>query len=213
MPIYIEISRLHGSVTIVPRGKINPDEIRGAAQQIFDARVPEFAKMVDVSAATTDVNEQQIASMAALLRGPLDQKRGPVAFLIDPARGECPGFQGASRRGLRAQRRGRDLPRQHQGLADRHRAGRSCRRGPGDLARADGAGGPPQVHRDRSQARHRPAASAVRRGGGSGLRPGGRAVTPWPPLHAGRLAARICPRLVTAAPQVVSLFGASVPAS
>ena len=88
MPIYIEISRLHGSVTIVARGKISPDEIRGAAQQIFDARVPEFAKMVDVSAATTDVNEQQIASMAALLRGPLDQKRGPVAFLIDPARGE-----------------------------------------------------------------------------------------------------------------------------
>jgi len=88
MPIYIEISRLHGSVTIVARGKISPDEIRGAAQQIFDARVPEFAKMVDVSAATTEVNPQQIAAMAALLRGPLDQKRGPVAFLIDPAHGE-----------------------------------------------------------------------------------------------------------------------------
>jgi len=32
MPIYIEISRLDGSVTIVARGKISPDEIRGAAQ-------------------------------------------------------------------------------------------------------------------------------------------------------------------------------------
>jgi hypothetical protein len=88
MPIYIEISRLHGSVTIVARGKISPDEIRGAAQQIFDARVPEFAKMVDVSAATTEVNPQQVANIAALLRGGPDQKRGPVAFLIDPARGE-----------------------------------------------------------------------------------------------------------------------------
>ena len=88
MPIYIEISRLHGSVTIVARGKISPDEIRGAAQQMFDARVPEFAKMVDVSAATTEVNPQQIQAVAALLRGSPDQKRGPVAFLIDPARGE-----------------------------------------------------------------------------------------------------------------------------
>jgi hypothetical protein len=88
MPIYIEISRLHGSVTIVARGKISPDEIRGAAQQIFDARVPEFAKMVDVSAATTEVNPQQVETIAALLRGRPDQKRGPVAFLIDPARGE-----------------------------------------------------------------------------------------------------------------------------
>src|SRR5258708_13113543 len=88
MPIYIEISRLHGSVTIVARGKISPDEIRGAAQQLFDARVPEFAKMVDVSAATTDVNPQQVESIAALLRGRPDQKRGPVAFLIHAARGE-----------------------------------------------------------------------------------------------------------------------------
>jgi hypothetical protein len=88
MPIYIEISPLHGSVTIVARGKISPDEIRGAAQQLFDARVPEFAKMVDVSAATTEMNQQQVETIAALLRGGPDQKRGPVAFLIDPARGE-----------------------------------------------------------------------------------------------------------------------------
>jgi hypothetical protein len=88
MPIYIEVSRLHASVTIVARGKISPDEIRGAAQQLFDAGVPEFARLVDVSAASTDVNPQQIESIAALLRGRPDQKRGPVAFLIDAARGE-----------------------------------------------------------------------------------------------------------------------------
>jgi hypothetical protein len=89
MPIYIEISRLHGSVTIVARGKISPDEIRGAAQQMFDARVPEFAKLVDVSAASTDVNQQQVESIAELLRsGSPGQKRGPIAFLIDPTRGE-----------------------------------------------------------------------------------------------------------------------------
>jgi hypothetical protein len=88
MPIYTEISRLHGCVTIIARGKISPDEIRGAAQQLFDARVPEFAKLVDVSAASTALNQQQVEAIAALLRGRPDEKRGPVAFLIDPARGE-----------------------------------------------------------------------------------------------------------------------------
>ena len=48
MPIYLEISRLHRCVTIVARGKIAPDEIMGAAQQLFDANVPEFAKIVDL---------------------------------------------------------------------------------------------------------------------------------------------------------------------
>jgi len=89
MPIYIEISRLHSSVTIVARGKISADEVRGAAQQMFEARVPEFAKLIDVSAATVEVNPQQVESIAELLRsGSPGQKRGPVAFLIDPARGE-----------------------------------------------------------------------------------------------------------------------------
>jgi hypothetical protein len=88
MPIYMEISRLHRLVTIVARGKISPDEIRGAAQQLFDARVPEFAKLVDVSFATTEFNQQQVENIAALLRGGSDPRRGPVAFLVDPKRGE-----------------------------------------------------------------------------------------------------------------------------
>ena len=48
MPIYLEISRLHRCVTIVARGALEADEIMGAAQQLFEARVPEFAKVVDV---------------------------------------------------------------------------------------------------------------------------------------------------------------------
>jgi len=48
MPIYMEISSLHRCVTIVARGKIEPDEIMGAAQKLFDAQVPEFAKIIDL---------------------------------------------------------------------------------------------------------------------------------------------------------------------
>ena len=88
MPIYIEISTLHRTVTIVARGSISPDEIRGAAQQMFEAKVPHFAKLVDVAGAVTEVNLQQVQAMATLLRGKPEDKRGPVAFLIAPGRGE-----------------------------------------------------------------------------------------------------------------------------
>jgi hypothetical protein len=88
VPIYIEISTLHRTVTIVARGSISPDEIRGAAQQMFEAKVPHFAKLVDVAGAVTEVNLQQVQAMATLLRGRPEDKRGPVAFLIAPGRGE-----------------------------------------------------------------------------------------------------------------------------
>jgi hypothetical protein len=88
MPIYMEISRLYRCVTIVARGKIAPDEIMGAAQKLFDAQVPAFAKIVDLLDARGDVNPEQIGRIATLLRGGGDLKRGPVAFMVDPKRGE-----------------------------------------------------------------------------------------------------------------------------
>lgn len=88
MPIYMEISRLHRCVTIVARGKIAPDEIMGAAQQLFDAKVPEFAKIVDLLDASGGLTPEQMGRIAALLRGGSDAKRGPVAFMVDPKRGE-----------------------------------------------------------------------------------------------------------------------------
>ena len=88
MPIYMEISRLHRCVTFVVRGKIAPDEIMGAAQKLFEAKVPEFAKIIDLLDASADVNVEQIGRIALLLRGGSDVKRGPVAFMVDPRRGE-----------------------------------------------------------------------------------------------------------------------------
>ena len=88
MPIYMEISRLHRCVTIVARGQIMPDEIMGAAKQLFEAQVPHFAKLVDVAGASADVDPAQIQQIAELLRGGPDVKRGPVAFLVNPDKGE-----------------------------------------------------------------------------------------------------------------------------
>ncbi len=88
MPIYMEISRLHRCVTIVARGQLLPDEIMGAAKQLFDAQVPQFAKLVDVAAASAEIDPERIQRIADLLRGGPDVKRGPVAFLINPDKGQ-----------------------------------------------------------------------------------------------------------------------------
>ena len=87
MPIYMETSRLHRTVTIVARGRIAPDEVRGMAQQLADARVRPFAKIVDVTTATAELAPEHIAHVAELLRGDGSEKRGPVAFIVDPQRG------------------------------------------------------------------------------------------------------------------------------
>ncbi|WP_428673284.1 hypothetical protein [Reyranella sp.] len=88
MPVYMEVSRLHRCVTIVARGAILPEEIMGAAKQLFEAQVPQFAKLVDVAAANAEVSPEQIQRIAELLRGGPDVKRGPVAFLVSPEKGE-----------------------------------------------------------------------------------------------------------------------------
>lgn len=90
MPVYMEISRLHRTVTIVARGTISPDEIRGVAQQLAEANVRPFAKIVEVAGATTEWTPEQVARVAQLLRGASSEKRGPVAFIIDPARTAFP---------------------------------------------------------------------------------------------------------------------------
>ena len=71
MPIYMEISRLHRTVTIVARGTIAADEVRGLARQLVEAHVHSFAKVVDVASATAagDLSPEQVAGMATLLRG------------------------------------------------------------------------------------------------------------------------------------------------
>jgi hypothetical protein len=86
MPVYIEISRLFRTVTIVARGEISADEISAAAQQLADANVRSFAKVVEVTGASTSFTPDQVGKVAALLGGPSSEMRGPVAFIVDPAR-------------------------------------------------------------------------------------------------------------------------------
>jgi len=91
MPVYMEISRLYRTVTIVARGLISPDEIRATAQELADANVRAFAKIVEVTGASTAWTPDQVGKVAAMFAGQgaassASDKRGPIAFIVDPAR-------------------------------------------------------------------------------------------------------------------------------
>ncbi len=90
MPIYMEISRLHRTVTIVARGKIEPDEIRGMAMKLAAEKVRSFAKILEVAGATTEFTLEQIVRLAEMTRGASTDKRGPIAFVVDAARTAFP---------------------------------------------------------------------------------------------------------------------------
>jgi hypothetical protein len=81
MPIYMEISPLHRLVTIVARGNVTGDEVRGTAQKLADARVRRFAKIVEVASASFTFEPADIVGLAQTMRADADG-RGPIAFVV-----------------------------------------------------------------------------------------------------------------------------------
>jgi hypothetical protein len=56
-------------------------------RRLVEANVPAYAKIIDVSQATSELTREQVQKVADLLRGaPGDTSRGPVAFVINPDR-------------------------------------------------------------------------------------------------------------------------------
>jgi hypothetical protein len=87
MPMHLDISPLHRVVVIVARGHIAAEEIVAITRQLVEAKVPAYAKIIDVSQGTSELTHEQVQKVADLLRGaPNDTSRGPVAFVIDPDR-------------------------------------------------------------------------------------------------------------------------------
>ncbi|HYI07158.1 MAG TPA: hypothetical protein VD858_19885 [Reyranella sp.] len=81
MPIYMEISPLHRLVTIVARGTVSGEEVRGTAQKLADARVRRFAKIVEVASGTFSFEPADVLALAQTLRADADG-RGPIAFVV-----------------------------------------------------------------------------------------------------------------------------------
>jgi hypothetical protein len=77
----MEISPLHRLVTIVARGTVSGEEVRGTAQKLVDARVRRFAKIVEVASSTFSFEPADIVALAQTLRADADG-RGPIAFVV-----------------------------------------------------------------------------------------------------------------------------------
>ena len=91
MPLHMDISPLHRLVVIVARGQITPEEMAETRKALIEAKVQHFAKIIDVSQGRAELSYEQVQKIAALLQGAPDgavdgARRGPVAFVIDPAR-------------------------------------------------------------------------------------------------------------------------------
>jgi hypothetical protein len=87
MSLHMDISPLHRLVVIVARGHITAEEISATKQQLVEANVRAYAKIIDVSQAKSELTREQVQNVADLLRGaPGDAPRGPVAFVINPDR-------------------------------------------------------------------------------------------------------------------------------
>jgi len=87
MPIYLDVSPLERLVVIVARGPVTGEEIDETTRKLLGHSVPEYAKIIDVTGAASDMTAEQVTGMAAMLRsGRDDAARGPVAFVVNPAR-------------------------------------------------------------------------------------------------------------------------------
>jgi hypothetical protein len=58
MPVHMDISPLHRLVVIVARGHIAAEEIAATARQLVEANVPAYAKIIDVSQATSQLTRE-----------------------------------------------------------------------------------------------------------------------------------------------------------
>lgn len=87
MPIYMDIVPLDRVVVIVARGHVGADEIAECTRKLVEANVPGYAKIIDVTGSASSLTREQVNDIAAMLRGGRDAAaRGPVAFVVDPAR-------------------------------------------------------------------------------------------------------------------------------
>ena len=87
MPIYMDILRIERLVVIVARGHVTAEEIAANTKTLIEANVPAFAKIIDVAGSASDLTREQVQRIADMLRGgPDSPSRGPVAFVVNPAR-------------------------------------------------------------------------------------------------------------------------------
>ena len=89
MPIHLEISDLDRLVIAVALGEITPDDITEVAREFVKTGRQHYGKIIDTTAGSAIMDESRLAAIAAFMRAdPRAGARGPLAFVVDPKRGE-----------------------------------------------------------------------------------------------------------------------------
>lgn len=89
MPVHIDISDLDRLVIAVVLGEISPDDIAEVGREFLKIGLQHYGKIIDTTAGTSPIDENRMAAIAAFLRAdPKAGARGPLAFVVDPKRGE-----------------------------------------------------------------------------------------------------------------------------
>jgi hypothetical protein len=89
MPIHLDISDLDRLVIVVLLGEATPDDIMELARALTETGRQHYGKIIDTTAGTSPIDENRLAAIAAFMRtAPKAGSRGPLAFVVDPKRGE-----------------------------------------------------------------------------------------------------------------------------
>ncbi len=89
MPIHVDISDLDRLVMAVVLGEVTPDDIAGIAREFLKTGRQHYGKIIDTTAGSSPIDDERMAAIAAFMRAdPKAASRGPLAFVVDPKRGE-----------------------------------------------------------------------------------------------------------------------------
>jgi hypothetical protein len=89
MPIHLEISDLDRLVIAVVLGEATADDIMEMAREFLKSGRQAYGKIIDTTAGSSPVDENRMTAIAAFMRAdPLAGTRGPLAFVVDPKRGD-----------------------------------------------------------------------------------------------------------------------------
>jgi hypothetical protein len=89
MPIHVDLSHHNRIVVAVIRGPVTAQDITDAVKQFVATGAWHYRKMIDVSSGDAALDEPALEMLATMARTNAgDSTRGPLAFVIDPARGD-----------------------------------------------------------------------------------------------------------------------------
>ncbi len=89
MPIHLDISHIDRLVVAVVIGEVTPEDILGVAREFMETGAQHYRKIIDTTAGSAPVDDSRLETFAAFARS--DSRaafHGPLAFIVDPNRGE-----------------------------------------------------------------------------------------------------------------------------